>query len=174
MIYNRMLLLHYSPSIIFIKIKNFQLPQSNSFVSDHARTKSPLGPCLTSTPVSEMEQGKGTNGSCVLGDNRRAASPDSDTGARKVRSTTLELGPQDSNWTSPKSKKSNKGPPPKPPVRFRTTALRNQHQRWSFAELSGQVHGHGVYPGVPQPGYPQAPPHTCGYQGPGSNGSGSL
>ena len=155
---------------MFIKIimfSHFQLPRSNSFVSDHTRTKSPPGPCLTSTPVTEEEPSK----SEAEDTRARLGTPDSDTRARKVKSTTLELGPQDSNWTSPKTKKTNRGPPPKPPVRFRTTALRNQHQRWSFAELSGQPHTHGP---VFVPGYPHQPPHTCGYQGPGSNGSGKL
>ena len=161
---------------MFIKIimfSHFQLPRSNSFVSDHSRTKSPPGPCLTSTPVTEEP------GSTEAREAGRLGTPDSDTRARRVKTTTLELGPQDSNWTSPKTKKTNKGPPPKPPVRFRTTALRNQHQRWSFAELSGQPHGHGGLGthghGVFVPGYPHhAPPHTCGYQGPGSNGSGNV
>lgn len=157
---------------MFIRIlmfSHFQLPRSNSFVSDHGRTKSPPGPCLTSTPVSEEP------GSSEATEARRLGTPDSDTRARKVKSTTLELGPQDSNWTSPKTKKTNKGPPPKPPVRFRTTALRNQHQRWSFAELSGQPHGHGgLGHGVFVPGSHHTPPHTCGYQAPGGNGSGTL
>ena len=115
------------------------LRKQNSFSSGRASHKS--GPQHTSTPSSSTAE-------TDIMDNT------SDMKARKVKTSTLTLSPNtDSHWktsssSSPKmgTKTSSKPPPPKPPVRFRTTALRNQYQRWSFAELPG---GGGRVPGGP-------------------------
>ena len=81
----------------------------------------------------------------------------SDTRPRRVKTSTLELAPDPRTWTSapannkPKegAKAAAKKTPPAPPVRFRTTALRNQYQRYSVAELPGHHHHQHHHPQHP-------------------------
>ena len=81
----------------------------------------------------------------------------SDTRPRRVKTSTLELAPDPRTWASapannkPKegAKAAAKKTPPAPPVRFRTTALRNQYQRYSVAELPGHHHHQHHHPQHP-------------------------